>query len=429
MAVDDSHECSRGSDSSVRRRRFLQGAGVTGTIGLAGCTSLLGGSGGDGVEYWTLFGGGDGDVMKSMVDQINQSDEHDIQVNRQRIPFEEYYDNLYTSLTGDERPDIAVLHADMMEEFGDHLSPVTDDIGTDPYVDDLAQRGVVDGDQLAVPLDTHPLGLYYNKDIFEEAGLDPESPPTTPDEFQEAADAITENTDHWALQYHSGGAAVSYLRMGMVARGGSVLTDDLEPGFDNEDGLAVTEYIHDWVHEHEWAPDDSDTGWEAWNRGDVGMIFEGTWHIGVVRENDYEWGMTEPFAFPGDSPATEGNSHMLVIPEDENRDESKREQAVETIRLLTQEYNGQWGYDAGHLPASQEALDSDELRESDIWDKTLETFYGMVENGQAVAPPATPNNTAYQEQIYQYLDDMRSGNLTPEEAVENAADGVRSVFE
>lgn len=429
MTTRDSKQSRVSSIDSVNRRRFLQTTGALGITSLAGCGGILGGGDSEGVEYWTLFGGGDGAVMEEMVDQINESDEHDLTIDRQRVPFDEYYDRLYTSLTGDQKPDLAVMHADEILEYEDLVVPYTDHITTDPYTDDVVEHGVRDGELLAVPLDTHPLGLYYNEEILEEAGVDLDDPPNTPERFREVAEAITENTDHWAFQYHSHGASADYLNMGMAARGGQLLTDDFQPAYDNDDGHAVMQTIHDWVHEHGWAPDDSDTGWDAWNRGELGMIIEGTWHIGVVRDLNFDWDMTEPFFFEGDSPVTFGNSHMLIVPEDENRTDEEEEDAFEAARLLTQDYNDMWGYDAGHLPASQEALESDELRNSETWDQTLGTFYQMVEDGQHIAPRATPNNAAFSEEIYQRMNDMRSGNMDPQTVVEESAEAIRDLFD
>lgn len=434
MPEDDSSPSTLRRGSNTNRRRFLQAAGVTTAAGLAGCTGFFGGGGGGGggddgsVQYWTLFSGGDGETMKSMVETATE--EHDLDVSRQRQPFDDYYDKLFTSMTGGEAPDVAVLHADRMEEYRDIVEPVGDDIGTDPYVENIASRGVRGGEQLAVPLDSHPYGLYYNKDVFEEAGLDPEEPPNTPERFQEACRAITENTDYWAGQYHSGGFHVSMLYMFLTSRGGQLLTEDNEPAFNNDNGLAVTEYINSWANEHGWVPQDSDTGWEAWQRGEAGFLFDGTWHVGVVSGLDFDWGMTKPFVMPeSDSPKTVANSHMLVMPQSSSRSDEVREQSIELIRLLTQDYNQQWGTDAGHLPANQDALESDELRDSDVWGQTLETFYEMAENDELAYLPSTENNGEYQQEIYQQLDDMRLGNIGPEEALNNAAEGVQQVFE
>ncbi|SEW14656.1 extracellular solute-binding protein [Natrinema salifodinae] len=415
--------------SSLGRRRFLQTTGIAALTGAAGCTGYIGTSR-DGVEYWTLFGGGDGAVMKEMVDGINESDDYGgLRINRQRVPWDEHYGRLYTSMVGGNPPDIAVMHSRMMRDYQDSLVSVTDEIGADPYLDEVVDGGLVDGEQLAVPIDTHPFGLYYNKEIFAEAGLDPEDPPNTPDQFYEAANAIVENTDYWALDFHEGEYAAETMRMLLQSRGGRLLTDDYEPAFETDDGLAVVQEMHDWVHEHEWAPVDPTAGWDAWNRGEVGMKIEGTWHVTVVREAGFEFGMTEPFVMPdSDDPVTVGDSHMLIIPESEERNRERLEETIETVRLLSQEFNDRWGYEAGHLPASEAALESDALRDSETWSQTLETFYGMVENDQLVRPPATPNVEEYIEQIYQPLDDMRAGNMTPEAVLETAAEGVRQTF-
>ncbi len=53
----------------------------------------------------------------------------------------------------------------------------------------------------------------------------------------------------------------------------------------------------------------------------------------------------------------------------------------------------------------------------------------MVDSGQFIRPPATPNVQEYTEEIYQPLDDMRTGNITPEEAIETATTGVRRTFD
>jgi multiple sugar transport system substrate-binding protein len=50
------------------------------------------------------------------------------------------------------------------------------------------------GDVMGIPFTTDCRVLWWNRDIFEEAGLDPDVPPTTWDELVEFANTITENT-------------------------------------------------------------------------------------------------------------------------------------------------------------------------------------------------------------------------------------------
>lgn len=61
-----------------------------------------------------------------------------------------------------------------------------------PAILDLASDD--DGKVFAVPTNAYSFGLVYNRALFAEAGLDPDSPPKTWDEVREAARQITEKT-------------------------------------------------------------------------------------------------------------------------------------------------------------------------------------------------------------------------------------------
>ena len=53
----------------------------------------------------------------------------------------------------------------------------------------------IDGEIYGLPMYISPYVLYYNKDLFEQAGLDPNSPPTTYDEMLECAEKLSQLTD------------------------------------------------------------------------------------------------------------------------------------------------------------------------------------------------------------------------------------------
>ena len=56
-----------------------------------------------------------------------------------------------------------------------------------------------------VPQVTDTLGLMYNKALFEKAGLDPETPPTTWDEVRDAAKALKSKAKVDGIYINSGG--------------------------------------------------------------------------------------------------------------------------------------------------------------------------------------------------------------------------------
>src|SRR5699024_8661353 len=65
-------------------------------------------------------------------------------------------------------------------------------MGLNENVLDVARA---DGQLYGVPIASYTMGLLYNRGVFEEAGLDPDSPPTTWDEVADAAQAISEGTE------------------------------------------------------------------------------------------------------------------------------------------------------------------------------------------------------------------------------------------
>ena len=59
--------------------------------------------------------------------------------------------------------------------------------------------GVYNGHRYGIPLDIHPLGFYYNKGVMEKAGLDPNEPPQTKDDYMAALEQMKSKgiQGHW----------------------------------------------------------------------------------------------------------------------------------------------------------------------------------------------------------------------------------------
>ena len=64
-------------------------------------------------------------------------------------------------------------------------------VTADQYFDFAWQEATYKDNIYALPFDTDTRALWYNKDIFKEAGLDPEKPPQTLDELKQVAAKLT----------------------------------------------------------------------------------------------------------------------------------------------------------------------------------------------------------------------------------------------
>jgi raffinose/stachyose/melibiose transport system substrate-binding protein len=114
-------------------------------------------------------------------------------------PNNEYYNLLGTAIAADFGPDVMLIHGGTrLTERQDIMMPLDDFIGdeADNFIN--LQNGWADtetGEILALPISIQGFVYYYNKNIYAEAGLDPEVPPTTWEELTANCEAIMENTD------------------------------------------------------------------------------------------------------------------------------------------------------------------------------------------------------------------------------------------
>jgi multiple sugar transport system substrate-binding protein len=131
------------------------------------------------VRMWTLLSGGDGARMRALVDDFNAS-QREVRVVSTTLKWgEPFYTKLITSSVVGSGPDLATIHLSRMVNLagGGVLRPITDAElaavglkGAD-YLPRQWQKSRYEGQAYAVPLDVHPLVLYYNKTLAGQAGL------------------------------------------------------------------------------------------------------------------------------------------------------------------------------------------------------------------------------------------------------------------
>ncbi|WP_370158886.1 extracellular solute-binding protein, partial [Salipiger bermudensis] len=173
--------------------KFKTLTGIASTLAL--CAGMA--SADSTVRFWYHFDNAD-NPMDALVAAFEEANP-DITVEAENIPWNSYYDQLYTAVIGGNAPDAAMVKMfaqPRLVEMG-ALQPIDDWLadwdGADGLQDNLIEltKGP-DGQQYYLPVQYVVLYLYYRPDMFEELGL---SVPTTCDEFRETAKALTRDTD------------------------------------------------------------------------------------------------------------------------------------------------------------------------------------------------------------------------------------------
>ncbi len=149
------------------------------------------------IEYWQYNFGARVDAMNQLIEQFEAENPGITVIHNSDIPYDNFRDQISASVPAGVGPDVATLFYGWQPAWIDagFLVPLPEDTFPPEMVAEefssMAQAGFFDGQLYTLPTAVRSLALFYNKDLMEAAGLDPESPPTTLDELKEQAVACT----------------------------------------------------------------------------------------------------------------------------------------------------------------------------------------------------------------------------------------------
>jgi multiple sugar transport system substrate-binding protein len=132
--------------------------------------------------------------VQSQVDAYNAS--HENQVELRLVPTDEYVAVVGNAATANELPDLFSADVVFMPNWTSQglFTDITDRIDGLPGVENVGQAHIVasswEGKKYGLPFIIDLSVWMYNRDLFEQAGLDPDAPPTTLAEFADAARAV-----------------------------------------------------------------------------------------------------------------------------------------------------------------------------------------------------------------------------------------------
>lgn len=205
----------------------------------------------------------------------------------------DYRERLQTAIASGNGPDIFRYHASWVPMLGEDLSvlPATVMSAADfktTFYPSAVEQLQIDGKIVGLPMMYEGLGLYYNKDILQTAGVEP---PTTWAELKKLASELSVPADKNARKSGTitrGGLAIGnttnvehfpdILGLLILQNGG----DPGEPAF-TEVRDALTFYTN-FVKEDAVWNSSLPSSTVAFARGDAAMMFAPTWRAHEVRE-------------------------------------------------------------------------------------------------------------------------------------------------
>ncbi|MEW9532727.1 ABC transporter substrate-binding protein [Microbispora sp. NPDC049125] len=289
----------------------------------------------------------------------------------------------------------------------------------------------VNGKIYGLPRTTYKVGLVYNRKLFTQAGLDPNSPPKTWAEIREAAKKISALGPAYVGygEYSAGNTGGWHFTQEIYGRGGSVVSDDGKTAtFNTPEGKAVLQNLKDM----RWTDNSMGTKqlyqWDDLMRlmgaGKMGMILGAPDVITELHDNrkaKYEdFGLA---AFP-EAKATLGGGDGYLFNVKDTPEQIRAGIAWLDYYNLTPG-QGQFNYERqkakgravglpdnnpwGASPSGQKLLD---LRKQ-FATLPLDNYAAYADGSGSIPLKLEPVNT---QQIYQILDTPMSAVLTRQDA-------------
>ena len=400
---------------------------------LAGCGSQGGDSkeGGDTgndsaggkqeVVIWDYF---ETDAQKQMMEDliigINQSLVK-YEAKHTYVPFADYEKQLTLGIASGDLPDLVILDGCSMASFisMDLFGDVSDaEINWDEYMEGPLETTMADGKHYGIPFATNCTALFYNKDIFDAAGMEYPNENTTWEDFHEMAKALTKDgvtgfgnaatgTDEGTFQclqwlYTAGG---DYLNIG--------------------DGIDAYKLMQEMVADGSWAKDSVN-----WTQSDVNNNFvagnlamqqNGPWQIPGIEADapDLNYGVTvlpKKDAQAGQATSIIGGENIGVVKKDDMNG------AIEFMKYYDQTevmVNAMKQY--GSFPPKTEAAQDAYWTEDPIQAEFITQLDTSIPRGPSASWPSysTALQTGFQE--------VMTSAKTPEKAVEDTQAAVDAV--
>jgi multiple sugar transport system substrate-binding protein len=424
----------------LSRRRFL-GGGLAAGLGLAGalsgCSSdnVLSGLTASrreagSIDFWNLFGGGDGARLGEMLDGFRKK-YPSIGLSSVTLAWgNPYYTKLSLATLGAKPPNVAVSHLTRMKSLvqADLLEELTPDalssVGITP--DKLNKRaweaGLVEGRAYAVPIDTHPIVLFYNTDVCEKAGLLDSDGKLKPLKGEAAFVDAMERAKKVTKAF--GGVSAINNEIATPWRvfqslysqlGGQVLADTgTKVVLDDDKTMKVLTFLQGLGKKGLFPTSVDYQGSIAmFANGQAGFFLQGEWEITTFQTAKTPFSMALfPNVFGGDRYACQADSHTLVIPKQAARNDKQQERSLTFIRSMLDQ-SGIWAA-GGHVPAWQPYAQSAEYKKLEP-----QSQYAAAADSAVYDPVGwySGSGSDFEINIGSSIGAVQSGQITPKAAI------------
>ena len=352
-----------------------------------------------------------------------------IQTKISVVRWADYWTAMEAAAQGGQLPDVFWMHSNESERYmsNDMLLDLTDKIKNsevikmENYPKDIWGLYSYEGKNYAVPKDIDTIALWYNKKLFDEAGLSYPTADWTWDDVTEAARKLKkEDGSQYGLCLKPDNNQAGYYNM-ILDHGGFILNKDkTKSGFDDPKTIEAMKIVETWVKEglipsaETMAENAEDVLFQS---GKAAMCFQGSWMIAAHKNNEYSLANADCIELPKDKTTGRRVSIYNGLGWAAAKNTKHPEEAWKLIEYLGSE-------EAQRKQASLGVTMSAYKGTSEEWAKSapfnLQAYLNMMEDMEIL--PYSRSTIAWEDENNALVTKVYTGELTMEEACKKMAE-------
>lgn len=286
----------------------------------------------------------------------------DTDVQIEVVPWDVLLQKLTTDISGNANADLSIIGTRWLLDFVQEglaapLDDYMDDAFKERFFDVFLSPSVMDDQTYGLPVAASARAMYYNKDLFEQAGID--TVPQTWQELSAAAQKISALGDDIAgfgLQGKEIETDV-YFYYALWAFGGQLIDDDGTSGLDSDAGYKAAELYKSLIDANATQPGVTSYSREdvqnLFKQGKVGMMITAPFLSNQIKDEapDLQYGVTAIPAGPDGDRGTYGVTDSIIMFENSK----VKDTAWQFLDMLfTTEWREKFTAGEGFLPVNRE---------------------------------------------------------------------------
>ena len=336
------------------------------------------------IDFWYCFGGNAQKATLELVDRFNEA-------NKGSITVEPSYNGDYITTTAKllaaivagDTPVAVHNNPNFLPQFTDHYEGLNryfardNSVNESDYVKTFLEVNRINGEVFGLPFSHSTIVMYYNKDLFRTAGLDPDKPPVTWDDVYEYSKKIHAlGPDFYGVNWGTG--TLGWLTRTIIwTFGGKWVADDNSTLLWTEPAsLEAMNFMKKMVDEEVAAY--RSQGSDAFNfSGKVGIWFGSTASIGdTIAATNFDVGVAF-FPYKVNRQISGGGASLYMM---KNSPQAKKDAAWKLITFLTNDESQMLlSKESGYMVMSTKALNSQEMRDWWIRDPRYRVTYEQLD--------------------------------------------------